>query len=264
MGAHRPPALPGLRRAGRAAIPRSRSWTPALELPEGTRLHVLAPVAPARAATTPSCSRTSRVKGFARVQVDGTVYPLAEAPELRRRDEHRIELVVDRLAARASARRRITDSVETALRLGAGWCAGPGRPPRRTIRPGCPVSPRLLSCPNGHPLAVAEIEPRSFSFNSPFGACPVVRRPRACAGSPTSSWSSRTAAGRWRRARSRRGPGGRSATTSSGCWPAAATARRIRPTPRGTSCPRPPGRRCCTARATLAVVRRAAPEARGR
>jgi excinuclease ABC subunit A len=144
-----------------------------LELPEGTRFHVLAPVARERPGEYAQLLADLRARGFARVRVDGTVYPLTEPPELRRQERHTIEVVVDRLTARASSRQRITDSVETALRLADGLVMldlvdladdDPARRPRYS---------EMLTCPNGHPLAVEEIEPRSFSFNSPFGACPV-------------------------------------------------------------------------------------------
>ena len=141
-----------------------------LEFPEGTRFHVLAPVA---GDDYGQLFADLQAKGFARVRVDGTVYPLVEPPELGTQDDHVIEVVVDRLTARASSRQRITDSVETALRLADGRVMldlvdlaedDPGRRPSFS---------EALTCPNGHPLAVDEIEPRSFSFNSPFGACPV-------------------------------------------------------------------------------------------
>jgi excinuclease ABC subunit A len=156
-----------------------RAYTPQqivdaiLELPEGTRLHVLAPAGPGDAGDYAQLFADLQVKGFARIRVDGTVYPLTEPPELGRSDEHTVEVVVDRLAARASGRPRITDSVETALRLSGGVLLldlvdlaadDPARRPRFA---------EVLSCPNGHPLATGEIEPRSFSFNSPYGACPV-------------------------------------------------------------------------------------------
>jgi excinuclease ABC subunit A len=144
-----------------------------LDLPEGTRFHVLAPVTGERTGDYGQLFADLQVKGFARVRVDGAVYQLVEPPELDARDEHAIEVVVDRLAARASSRQRITDSVETALRLAGGRIMldlvdlaedDPGRRPSYS---------EALTCPNGHPLAVDDIEPRSFSFNSPFGACPA-------------------------------------------------------------------------------------------
>jgi excinuclease ABC subunit A len=144
-----------------------------LALPEGTRLNVLAPVAPDAAGDYAELFADLQVKGFARVQVDRTVYPLTEPPRLQQSGQHAIEVVVDRLAARASSRPRITDSVETALRLSGGVLLldlvdldedDPARRPRFA---------EMLSCPHDHPLAIDEIEPRSFSFNSPSGACPV-------------------------------------------------------------------------------------------
>ncbi len=144
-----------------------------LALPEGTRFHVLAPVARERKGDYAKLFTDLQSKGFARVQVDGTVYRLSEPPELRRQERHTIEVVVDRLTARPSSRQRITDSVETALRLADGLVLldvvdlPDGDPARR------PRFSEMLMCPNGHPLAVDEIEPRSFSFNSPFGACPA-------------------------------------------------------------------------------------------
>jgi excinuclease ABC subunit A len=174
-----------------------------LALPEGTRLHLLAPLArpepewheparpePARpelagqeSARQESARQESaeyadlfgelQAKGYARVRVDGRVYPLTEAPPLASHDEHTIEAVVDRLTARASSRPRITDSVETALRLGGGRVIVdlvdlPADDGGRILR----YSERL-SCPYDHPVALDELEPRSFSFNSPLGACPA-------------------------------------------------------------------------------------------
>jgi excinuclease ABC subunit A len=144
-----------------------------LELPEGTRFHLLAPVVRERKSDYAELFAGLQAKGYARVQVDGTVYPLAQAPELHNQERHAIEVVVDRLTARPASRQRITDSVETALRLAGGVVmldlvdladSDPARRPRYS---------EMLTCPNGHPLAVDEIEPRSFSFNSPFGACPA-------------------------------------------------------------------------------------------
>ena len=113
-----------------------------------------------------------RAKGYARVRVDGTVYSLTEVPELSDEDPHTIEVVVDRLTVKAASRARLTDSVETALRLADGRMTAsfvdradgaPDREHRYSER---------LACPNGHPMTIGELEPRSFSFSSPFGACP--------------------------------------------------------------------------------------------
>ncbi len=144
-----------------------------LELPEGTRFQVLAPVIRERKGEYTDLFADLSIKGYARVRVDGVVYALAEVPKLKKQEKHTIEAVVDRLAARASSKQRITDSVETALGLAGGVVildfvdlaeTDPQRERRYSER---------LACPNDHPLAIDELEPRSFSFNSPFGACPV-------------------------------------------------------------------------------------------
>jgi excinuclease ABC subunit A len=143
-----------------------------LELPEGTRFQVLAPVVRARKGEYADLFRELQSKGFARARVDGEVVSLAEPPQLEKKLKHTIEVVVDRLVAKASARRRLTDSVETALRLAGGILLvdlvdEPEGLPDRERR----FSERM-ACPNEHQLSTDEIEPRTFSFNSPFGACP--------------------------------------------------------------------------------------------
>jgi excinuclease ABC subunit A len=137
-----------------------------LDQPEGTRLYLLAPVADA-------AFDDLRNKGYARVRVDGTVHPLDRMPELDLSAGPTIEVVVDRLVAKASSRARITDSVETALKLADGVAVvelvdRPADDPDRELR-----FSEHLSCPNGHPLALDELTSRAFSFNSPLGACPV-------------------------------------------------------------------------------------------
>jgi excinuclease ABC subunit A len=111
-------------------------------------------------------------KGFSRARVDGEVVPLSDPPTLEKNLKHTIEVVVDRLVAKPGGARRLTDSVETALGLAAGTVLidlvdAPEDSPERERR----FSERM-ACPNDHPLGLDEIEPRSFSFNSPFGACP--------------------------------------------------------------------------------------------
>jgi excinuclease ABC subunit A len=144
-----------------------------LDLPEGTRFQVLAPVIRERKGEYVDLFADLQTKGFARVRVDGVVYPLTEPPKLKKQEKHTIEAVVDRLAVRPSSKQRITDSIETALGLAGGVVIldfvdlsedDPHRERRFSER---------LACPNDHPLAIDELEPRSFSFNSPFGACPV-------------------------------------------------------------------------------------------
>jgi excinuclease ABC subunit A len=144
-----------------------------LEMPEGTRFQVLAPVIRERKGEYVDLFADLQSKGFARVRVDGVVNPLTEPPKLKKQEKHTIEAVVDRLVARPSSKQRITDSIETALNLAGGLVildfvdldeSDPHRERRYSER---------LACPNDHPLAIDELEPRSFSFNSPFGACPV-------------------------------------------------------------------------------------------
>src|ERR1700760_4478439 len=144
-----------------------------LALGEGTRFQVLAPVIRERKGEYLDLFADLQTKGYARVRVDGVVYPLTEPPKLKKQEKHTIEAVIDRLAVRPSSKQRITDSIETALGLAGGLVvldfvdlaeADPHRERRFSER---------LACPNDHPLAIDELEPRSFSFNSPFGACPV-------------------------------------------------------------------------------------------
>jgi len=143
-----------------------------LELPEGTRYQVLAPVVRGRKGEYADLFRELQSKGFARARVDGTVVALTEAPTLEKNLKHSIEVVVDRLVARDGVQRRLTDSVETALGLAGGRLIvelvdadpdDPGRERRFSEH---------RACPNEHELALDEIEPRTFSFNAPYGACP--------------------------------------------------------------------------------------------
>jgi excinuclease ABC subunit A len=144
-----------------------------MELPEGTRFQVLAPVVRSRKGEYAELFRELQTKGFARARVDGIVVPLDEPPKLAKYEKHDIEVVVDRLAVKAAAKRRLTDSVETALNLAGGVIVldfvdvaedDPQRERRYSER---------LACPNDHPLAIEDLEPRTFSFNSPYGACPT-------------------------------------------------------------------------------------------
>ncbi len=144
-----------------------------LEMPEGTRFQVLAPVIRERKGEYVDLLGDLQSKGFARARVDGVVYPLTDPPKLKKQEKHTIEAVVDRLSVRPSSKQRITDSIETGLGLAGGVVVldfvdldegDPHRERRFSER---------LACPNDHPLAIDELEPRSFSFNSPFGACPA-------------------------------------------------------------------------------------------
>jgi excinuclease ABC subunit A len=144
-----------------------------LELPEGTRFQVLAPVVRARKGEYADLFRELQSKGFSRARVDGEIVTLAQPPMLEKKLKHTIEVVVDRLVVKDGSKRRLTDSVETALELAGGLLIAdlvdePEGSPDRERR----FSERM-ACPNEHPLSLDDVEPRTFSFNSPFGACPV-------------------------------------------------------------------------------------------
>ncbi|WNB90097.1 excinuclease ABC subunit UvrA [Glutamicibacter protophormiae] len=146
-----------------------------LELPERTRFMVLAPVVKGRKGEFQDLFQQLSQQGYARAVVDGETVQLEDAPKLKKQYKHTIDVVVDRLTAKPDARQRLTDSVETALNLASGRVVvelvtregeeSPWADARRTFS-------EHLACPNEHPLQTDEIEPRSFSFNAPFGACP--------------------------------------------------------------------------------------------
>ena len=141
-------------------------------LPEGTRFQLLAPIVRGRKGEHAELLAELQQKGFARAKVDGTVVSLAQPPTLTKNLKHSIDVVVDRLVVRDGVRQRFTDSVETALALAEGQVLAEfvdrdEDDPERII----PFSEKR-ACPNQHPLALAEIEPRTFSFNAPYGACP--------------------------------------------------------------------------------------------
>ena len=143
-----------------------------LAMPEGTRFQVLAPVVRGRKGEYLDLFAELQTKGFARARVDGVVHPLTEPPKLKKQEKHTIEVVVDRLAVKGSAKQRLTDSVETALGLAGGivildFVDLPEDDEHRERK-----FSEHLACPNEHPLAIEDLEPRSFSFNAPYGACP--------------------------------------------------------------------------------------------
>ncbi|MET8850638.1 excinuclease ABC subunit UvrA [Amycolatopsis sp. NPDC004625] len=143
-----------------------------LEMDEGVRFQVLAPVVRGRKGEYVDLFENLQQQGYARVVVDGTVHALTDPPKLKKQEKHQIGVVIDRLSVKSSSRQRLTDSVETALRLADGlieleFVDLPENDPHR-IR----GFSENLACPNGHPLAIEDLEPRSFSFNSPYGACP--------------------------------------------------------------------------------------------
>jgi len=143
-----------------------------LEMAQGTRFQVLAPVVRGSKGEYVDLFANLQQQGFARVRVDGTVHSLTEPPKLKKQEKHDIGVVVDRLSVKPSAKQRLTDSVETALRLADGLVE------LEFVDLPADDSNRIrgfsenLACPNGHALEVEDLEPRAFSFNSPYGACP--------------------------------------------------------------------------------------------
>ena len=134
---------------------------------------MLAPVIRGRKGEYVELFRQLQQQGFSRARVDGQTHTLDEPPTLDKKLKHTIEVVVDRLAVKESSKRRLTDSVETALGLAGGLVVfdfvdldakDPGREMKFSEK---------MACPNDHTIDTDDLEPRSFSFNSPFGACTV-------------------------------------------------------------------------------------------
>ena len=142
-----------------------------LEMTEGTRFQVLAPVVRGRKGEYVELFKDLQSKGFTRAVVDGSVVRLDEAPELGRYDKHDISVVVDRLTVKPASRGRLNDSIETALKLASGTIVldfvdlDADDPEREK------VFSEHLYCPYDD-LSFEQLEPRSFSFNAPYGACP--------------------------------------------------------------------------------------------
>ena len=142
-------------------------------LEEGTRFQILAPVVRGRKGEYVDLFRELATDGYARVIVDGEQHQLSAPPGLDKKRKHDIDVIVDRVVVKASASQRITDSVETALGLAKGLVVidfvdrEPDDPHRRRR------FSEKMACPNGHDLEMDELEPRQFSFNSPWGACPT-------------------------------------------------------------------------------------------
>ena len=143
-----------------------------LALPDGVRFQVLAPVVRGRKGEYLDLFRQLAGQGLARVRVDGEVHQLTDPPALDKQKKHTIEVVVDRLAVKAGIKQRLTDSVETALGLAGGvvtidFVDRDENDPERERR-----YSEHMACPNGHDVSMEEMEPRQFSFNAPWGACP--------------------------------------------------------------------------------------------
>ncbi|RXZ50671.1 excinuclease ABC subunit UvrA [Agromyces fucosus] len=141
-----------------------------MELPEGTRYQVVSPVVSKKKGEFVDLFRDLAAQGYSRAVVDGDVIRLDDPPKLKKQIKHDISVVIDRLVAAPELLGRLTDSLETALRLTDGLVqvnyvdeTGPAA---------WVTFSEKLSCPNQHPIQLTEIEPRTFSFNAPFGACP--------------------------------------------------------------------------------------------
>ncbi len=137
-----------------------------LELPEGTRIQVMAPIARGKKGQFVKELESAKKDGYVRVRVDGIIYDLSEKIELDKNKKHNIEIVVDRLVVKESIRSRLADSIETATGLSDGILLVDvidGEEKLYSLDYACPE----------HGVSIEELEPRMFSFNNPFGACPT-------------------------------------------------------------------------------------------
>ena len=136
-----------------------------MELPERTRIQLLAPVVRGRKGTHAKLLDRAKKSGYVRVRVDGNLYELSEEIQLDKNIKHNIEIIVDRLVVKEGIEQRLTDSIETVLGLAEGLLIV-------DVIGGEPIQfSQSFSCPDCG-ISIEEIEPRSFSFNNPFGACP--------------------------------------------------------------------------------------------
>ncbi|WP_151530262.1 MULTISPECIES: excinuclease ABC subunit UvrA [Corynebacterium] len=142
-----------------------------LEMEQGTKFQVLAPVVRTRKGEFVDLFADLAAQGYARVMVDGEMHQLSSPPKLEKQIKHDIDVVVDRLQVKESQKQRLTDSIETALNLADGvvvldFVGLDDADPHRVRR-----FSEKMACPNGHDFHLDEMEPRAFSFNSPYGAC---------------------------------------------------------------------------------------------
>ena len=136
-----------------------------MELPENTRVQLLAPVVRGKKGTHAKLLERDKRSGYVRVRIDGSLYELSEEITLEKNIRHTVEIIVDRLIIRPGVERRLTDSIESVLNLAEGLLVV-------DVVGGEPLNfSQSFSCPDCG-ISVEEIEPRSFSFNNPFGACP--------------------------------------------------------------------------------------------
>ena len=137
-----------------------------MEMPEGTKIQLLAPVVRGRKGEHAKVLDRAKRSGYVRVRIDGSLYDLSEEIKLDKNIKHNIEIVVDRLVVKAGIERRLTDSVENVMALSDGLLTV-------DVVDGEPLNfSQSFACPDCG-ISIEEVEPRSFSFNNPFGACPV-------------------------------------------------------------------------------------------
>lgn len=136
-----------------------------LELPEGTRLQILAPTVRGRKGEHTKEFESARRSGYVRVRVDGNLYDLSETIKLEKNKKHTIEIVVDRLVLKPEIRSRLSDSLETALSLSNGLIVVD------TGENGELLFSQNYACPEHSEISIEELTPRMFSFNAPYGAC---------------------------------------------------------------------------------------------
>jgi excinuclease ABC subunit A len=144
-----------------------------MAMEDGTRFQILAPVVRGRKGEYVEVFRELAAEGFSRARVDGQVVQLTDPPVLDKKYKHSIDVIVDRLVVKQNVKHRLTDSVETALKLAQGVISidfvdlDPNDPQRERIYS------EKMACPNNHDIGIDELEPRQFSFNGPWGACPA-------------------------------------------------------------------------------------------
>lgn len=136
-----------------------------MEMPEGTKIQLLAPVVRGRKGEHAKVFERARRSGYVRVRVDGSLYELSEEIKLEKNNKHNIEIIVDRLVVKEGIERRLTDSIESVFALAEGQMV-------LDVIGGEEINfSQNFACPDCG-ISISEIEPRSFSFNNPFGACP--------------------------------------------------------------------------------------------
>ena len=137
-----------------------------LSMPERTRIQLLAPVVRGRKGEHVKVLEQAKKSGYVRVRIDGNLYELTEEIKLEKNIKHNIEIVVDRLAVKSGMEKRLTDSIENVMHLSDGLMIV-------DVIDGKPLNFSMsFACPDCG-ISIDEVEPRSFSFNNPFGACPI-------------------------------------------------------------------------------------------